>query len=92
MPDTHLPKKVLHRHVKGIGVVGPPRKTWNDVLLSDIHSLNIRRPYSDAHHAWKAKTVIAHTCSMLESVIIIAIIIIIIIINIVVINIIGEPR
>ena len=36
---------------------------WNDILLSDTHSLNITRPYSDAQSrsAWKAKTVIART-------------------------------
>ena len=47
--DTRLPKKVLHGQVKGTGVVGRPRKIWNDVLLSDIQSLNIAHPHSDAH-------------------------------------------
>lgn len=31
---------------KGRGVVGRPRKVWNDVLLSDTQRLNIRRPHS----------------------------------------------
>ena len=63
MPDTRLPKKVLYGQVKGRGVVGRPRKIWNDVLLSDTHCLNIRRPHSDAQNrsAWKAKTVVART-------------------------------
>ena len=37
---------------------------WNDLLLlSNTHSLNIRRPYSDGQNrfAWMAKTVIAGT-------------------------------
>ena len=41
-------KKVSYGTVKGRGVVGLPRKIWNDVLLSDTHSLNIRRPHCDA--------------------------------------------
>ena len=63
MPDTRLPKKVLYGQVKGKGVVGRPRKIWNDVLLSDTQRLNIRRPHTDAQNksAWKAKTVIART-------------------------------
>ena len=63
MSDTRLPKKVLHGQVQGRGAVGRPRKIWNDVLLFDTHSLNIRRPYTDAQNrsAWKAKTVIART-------------------------------
>ena len=62
-PDTRLPKKVLCGQVKDRGVVGRPRKIWNDVLLSDTQSLNITRPHSDAQNksAWKAKTVIART-------------------------------
>lgn len=63
MPDTRLPKKMLYGQVKGRGVVGRPRKLWNDVLLSDTHSLNIRRPHHDAQNksAFEAKTVIART-------------------------------
>ena len=69
--DTRLPKKMLHGQVKGRGVVGRPRKIWNDVLLSDTQSLNITSPHSLVQHlqdvhsdaqdksAWKAKTVIA---------------------------------
>lgn len=63
MPDTHLPKKVLYGQVKGKGVVGRPRKMWNDLVLADAHSLNSRHPYVDAQNnsAWKEKTVIART-------------------------------
>ena len=55
----YMPKKILFGQVKGRGVVGRPRKIWNDVLWSDTQSLNIRRPYTVAQNkfAWKAKTV-----------------------------------
>ena len=63
MSDSRLPKKVLYGQVKGKRAVGRPRTIWNDVLLSDTHSLNIRRPHYDAQNksAWRAQTVIART-------------------------------
>lgn len=60
------------QQVKRRGVVGRPRKIWNNVLLSDAQSLNMRRPYSVAQSqsAWKAKTVMTHTKLMLEDVLV----------------------
>ena len=54
--DDRLTKCMLFGQVKGPGHVGKPVKTWNDVVLSDIHCLSISCPYEVAQNksAWRA--------------------------------------
>ena len=39
-----------------------PRKIWNNIVMSDLHSLNIRGPYHDAQDkpAWQARACATH--------------------------------
>ena len=63
MLDSRLPKVVLFGQVKRSNPRGRPRKIWNDTVLSDLHQLNIKRPYRDAQNksAWRDKTKARHT-------------------------------
>ena len=63
MLDTRLPKVMLFGQVKGSTPPGRPRKTWNDIVLSDFQLLNITRPYRDAQNkpAWRERTWATHT-------------------------------
>ena len=63
MLDNRLPKVMLFGQVKGSNPPGRPRKIWNDIVLSDLQQLNIKRPYRDVQHksAWQDKTWATHT-------------------------------
>ena len=41
-PDAYQP--MLFGHVKGARCLDKPRSLWNNIVMSDLHSLNIRRP------------------------------------------------
>ena len=63
MPNSRLPKVMMFGQVKGTKCRGRPRSIWNDVVLCDLHHLNIRRPFRDAQDkpAWRARTCATHT-------------------------------
>ena len=43
MLDSRLPKVMSFGKVKGSNPPGRPRKIWNDIVLSDLQQLNIKR-------------------------------------------------
>ena len=52
--------------VRGSNPAGQPRKIWIDIVLSDFHKLNFRRPFEDKKNkrAWRDKTWATHTWHM----------------------------
>ena len=61
--NSRVPKVMLFGQIKGSNPPDQPSKICNDIVLSDFHQLNIRRPYCDAHDqpAWQDKTCVTHT-------------------------------
>ena len=54
---------MLFGQAKGSTPPGRPGKIWNDIVLSDLQQLNIKRPERDAENkpAWRDRTWATHT-------------------------------
>ena len=63
MPDSRLPKMLLHGQVARQNCRGKPRTVWNDVVLSDIHKLKLNHYIRDAQNkpVWRDLTYVACT-------------------------------
>jgi len=60
--DSRLPKVLMHGQ-SGQSCLGRPRTVWNNVVLSDIHKLKLKRYTRDALNkpAWRELTCVART-------------------------------
>ena len=63
MPDSRLPKLLLHGHVANQNCRSKPGAVWNDVVLSDVHNLKLNHYIRDAQNkpVWRELTCVART-------------------------------